>query len=144
MIAFAQEENHAKENQKPVAAERDVREVLVIKQQYDEALLRGDSTWFEQAFAEDYLLILGDATTHTKGQIVKQLASRQVIWQRAAGRDMDVRMYGDTAIVTGRFSGKWTENGKPFTTEERFTSVWIKQGGRWKAVSEHASQVPTQ
>ena len=55
---------------------------------------------------------------------------------------MQVRIYGKYAIVTGRFTGKWREKGKPVTSEERFTSIWIKDGDRWKAVSEHASQLP--
>jgi ketosteroid isomerase-like protein len=114
-----------------------VREVLEMKRQYDVALMRADSAWFEEAFVDDYLLILGDATTYTKSEYIKQLTSRELIWQTATGQDQRVRIYGNTAVATGRFSGKGLLNGKPFTTDERFTSVWIKRDGRWQAVSEH-------
>ena len=143
-VLRAQQGKSAGGQQGTPTVERAVQEVLEMKRQYDEALLRGDRGWFERAFADDYLLIVGDGTTYTKAQIVKQLASGQVVWQTAAGRDMNVRMYGNTVIVTGRFTGKWREKGKPVTVEERFTSVWIKDGSRWKAVSEHASQVRAQ
>lgn len=139
----AQQTSRPADKQGTAAAQRAIKEVLEMKRQYDQALLRGDSAWFERAFADDYLLILGDASTYTKSQIVKDLASKEVTWQTANGRDMQVRMYGNTAIVTGRFSGKWREKGKPVSSEERFTSIWIKDGDRWKAVSEHASQMPT-
>jgi ketosteroid isomerase-like protein len=138
----AQQTSKPTAKQGTTAAQRAVKEVLEMKRQYDEALLRGDSDWFERAFADDYLSILGDASTYTKAQIVKDLASKEVTWQTANGRDMQVRMYGNTAIVTGRFTGKWREKGKPVISEERFTSIWIKDGDRWKAVSEHSSQMP--
>lgn len=126
------------------SSERAVQEVLQMKREYDRALLRGDSSWFERTFADDYLLILGNARTYGKTEIVKQLASGEVVWKAAAGRDMKVRTYGDTVVVTGRFTGKWLQKGKPVNAEELFTSVWVKDGGRWKAVSEHASDVPAQ
>jgi ketosteroid isomerase-like protein len=120
-----------------VAESAAVKEVLEMKRQYDVALMRADSGWFERAFVDDYLLILGDATTYTKSEYIRQLTSRELIWETATGQDQRVRIYGDTAVVTGRFSGKGRLNGKPFTTDERFTSVWIKRHGRWNAVSEH-------
>jgi ketosteroid isomerase-like protein len=115
-----------------------VKEVLEMKRQYDVALMRADSSWFERVFVDDYVLILGDATTYTKSEYIKQLTSRELMWESATGQDQRVRIYGDTAVVTGRFSGKGRLNGKPFTTDERFTSVWIRRNGQWNAVSEHA------
>jgi ketosteroid isomerase-like protein len=121
-----------------VAEPTAVKEVLEMKRQYDVALKGADSGWFEKAFVDDYLLILGDATTYTKSEYIRQLTSRELIWETVTGQDQRVRIYGDTAVVTGRFSGKGRLNGKPFTTDEHFTSVWIKRNGRWTAVSEHA------
>ena len=138
----AQQTSEPAAKQGTAAAQRAVKEVLEMKRPYDKALLRGDSAWFERVFADDCLMILGDASSYTKAQIVQDLASKEVTWQTANGRNMQVRIYGNTAIVTGRFTGKWREKGKPVTSEERFTSIWIKDGDRWKAVSEHASQLP--
>jgi ketosteroid isomerase-like protein len=142
MILRAQEGNTAPRHGS--GRERAVQEVLQMKREYDRALLRGDSSWFDRAFADDYLLIVGNGRTYGKTEIVKQLASGDVVWKAAAGRDMKVRTYGDTVVVTGRFTGKWLQKGKPVNVEERFTSVWVKDRGRWKAVSEHASDVSAQ
>ena len=140
MMLVAQDGNTARGHGAASAAQ----EVLQMKRDYDSALLRGDSRWFERAFADDYVLIVGNAKTYGKSEIVKQLASREVVWKAAAGRDMKIRTYGDTAIVTGHFTGKWPQNGKPVNVEERFTSVWVRDRGRWKAVSEHTSDVPAE
>ena len=125
-------------------SERAVQEVLRMKRDYDSALIRGDSRWFEGAFADDYMLIVGDSKSYRKADIVSQLASREIVWKSAVGRDMKVRIYGDTAVVTGRFTGQWLQNGKPLAVDERFTSVWVRDGVRWKAVSEHTSDIPAQ
>ena len=100
-VLGAQQTSQPAGKQGTAAAQRAVKEVLEMKRQYDEALLRGDSAWFEKAFADDYLSIFGDGSTYTKAQIVKDLASKEVTWQTANGRDMQVRIYGNTAIVTG-------------------------------------------
>ena len=77
-----------------------------MKRQYDVALMRADSGWFERAFVDDYLLILGDATTYTKSEYIRQLTSRRIDLGNRHWSGRAIRSYGDTAIVTGRFSGK--------------------------------------
>jgi ketosteroid isomerase-like protein len=118
------------------------REVLEIKRQYDEAQLRNDSAWFERMFAEDYVMVLPDSSTLTKARAVAELRSREITWKSATGEDMQVRVYGDTAVVTGRFLGKGLYKGKPLDEHQRFTSVWVKRDGRWQAITEHATDMP--
>lgn len=117
------------------------REVMEIKQQYDQAQLKNDSAWFERMFAEDYLMILPDGSTLTKARAVEELRSREITWESATGEDMRVRVYGDTAVVTGRFLGKGTYKGKPMNEHQRFTSVWVKRNGQWQAIAEHATNM---
>jgi ketosteroid isomerase-like protein len=58
-------------------------------------------------------------------------------------QDMNVTVFGDTAIVTGGFKGKGTdETGKPFDTLERWTDTWVKMpDGKWQCVASHGSNV---
>jgi hypothetical protein len=62
----AQQTSEPAAKQGTTAAQRAVEEVLEIKRQYDETPLCGDSDWFERAFADDYLLILGDVSVDGK------------------------------------------------------------------------------
>src|SRR4051794_28668790 len=96
------------------------KEVLEMKRQHDVALMRADMAGSKGRSLTITCLSLGDATTYTKSEYIRQLTSRELIWETATGQDQRVRMYGDTAVVTGRFSGKGRLNGKPFTTDERF------------------------
>lgn len=121
-----------------------VQEVLDVKRQYDEAQLKNDSAWFERMFAEDYVFILSDSSVLTKAQFVQELRSREITWDSAVGEDIRVRVYGDTAVVTGRFLGRGRLKGKDLNEHQRFTSVWVKRDGRWQAISEHATNMPRQ
>ncbi len=53
---------------------------------------------------------------------------------------MEVKVYGNAAVVTGYLTGTNTApDGTVVQTRERRTGVLIKQGGQWKEVHRHAS-----
>jgi ketosteroid isomerase-like protein len=56
--------------------------------------------------------------------------------------DLEVRIYGDTAVVigTGKSKGEW--KGESFGSKERFTDVFVRQDGKWHCVSTHTSDFP--
>ncbi len=64
-------------------------------------------------------------------------------WDSADYYDVKVTVFGDTAIATGGFKGKGTDDqGKPFDDNERWTDTWIKMpGGKWQCVASHGSTV---
>ena len=56
--------------------------------------------------------------------------------------DMKVMVYGDTAIATGNFTGKGTdEKGQSMDIHERWTDTWIKMSGKWQCVATHSSSI---
>ena len=55
-------------------------------------------------------------------------------------RHIDVRVYGNAAVVSGYKTGSITwPSGNKTAGNIRFSEVWIKQGGQWKTVHGHAS-----
>jgi hypothetical protein len=118
------------------------KEILAIKQQYDQAQLRNDGEWFRRMFADGYVFVLPDSTVITKEKFIDELVSRDLVWASLSVTDTRARVYGQTAVVTGRFFGKGTYKGKPLEERQFFTSVWMKQNGQWRAISEHASNLP--
>ena len=95
-------------------------------------------------FADDYVFVMPDSSVVTKAQAVQELRSRDITWASAVGENIGVRVYGDTAVVTGRFLGKGRFKEKDLNEDQRFTSVWVKRDGRWQAISEHATNMPPQ
>jgi ketosteroid isomerase-like protein len=52
-----------------------------------------------------------------------------------------MHVYGNAAVVMGRWSGKVVEKGQPSESVERFTDTFIKQNGQWKCVASHSSPI---
>jgi ketosteroid isomerase-like protein len=57
--------------------------------------------------------------------------------------DVKVTVFQDTAIATGGFKAKGTDDkGKALDENERFTDTWVKMPtGEWQCVASHSSSV---
>lgn len=103
------------------------------------------STWKDRDCAGWGALLADDWTvTHIDGQVLKK---DQVLEMCRSGPpvasaidQLAVRLYGDTAIVSGRT--KATASGTaPQTVTLRFTDVFVRREGRWIAVASHATRL---
>ncbi len=57
-------------------------------------------------------------------------------------RNLEVKVYGNTAVVTSYLVGTRTApNGDIARWTDRRTGVWVKQGGKWREVHLHQSPV---
>jgi hypothetical protein len=55
---------------------------------------------------------------------------------------MTVRIFGNTAVVTGSDTEKSMENGKDTTGKYVWTDVFVKQNGKWRAVASQSTKLP--
>jgi ketosteroid isomerase-like protein len=55
---------------------------------------------------------------------------------------MTVRIFGNTAVVTGSDTEKSMENGKDTSGKYVWTDVFVKQNGKWRAVASQSTKVP--
>jgi len=54
-----------------------------------------------------------------------------------------VRVYGSTAVETGRSAMIGIDKGKAVPRDNRFTRVWVLKKGRWQLVANHYSPLTT-
>jgi ketosteroid isomerase-like protein len=69
-------------------------------------------------------------------ELVKSGALRHDVME---SHDLDVRVYGDAAVVTGRGVSGGQYRGQPFREEEQVSCVFVRQGGEWRCVLTHLS-----
>jgi ketosteroid isomerase-like protein len=69
--------------------------------------------------------------------------AKSVKWSSAEYTEMQVAVYGDTAIATAVYTGRGTDRaGKPVNVHERFTDTWVKMSdGQWLCVATHGSVI---
>jgi ketosteroid isomerase-like protein len=68
---------------------------------------------------------------------------RAAKWQTNQISNVKVTVFGNTAIATGDWAGKGTdEKGKPVDNHERWTDTWMKMSdGKWQCVASHSSTI---
>jgi ketosteroid isomerase-like protein len=53
--------------------------------------------------------------------------------------DPEVKVLGDTALLTYYFTESGVRDGKDFSNAGKMTMVFVKQGGKWRVLHEHES-----
>jgi ketosteroid isomerase-like protein len=69
--------------------------------------------------------------------------AKAVKWTNADYENVQVTVFGDTAIATGGFKGKGTDqSGKPIDEHSRWTDTWVKMpNGKWQCVASQDTPV---
>jgi ketosteroid isomerase-like protein len=118
-----------------------IQEVLTVERAWTEAHLRGDVQTLESIMAFDYVKIQPDGSLSDKSTTLASYQPDRRNWDVAQGDEYDVRVYGDTALVIGRWSARGNNNGQPFDYAARFLSVYVRREGRWQMVAEQSTEI---
>ena len=89
--------------------------------------------------ALDFIGIGPSGTVRAKPQVLSDFTSGDLKFQSITTDDVQVRVYGNTAVETGRSTMIGQDKGKVVPRDNRFTRVWVKQQGRWRLVANHYS-----
>lgn len=116
--------------------------VRAANDEYNKSLIDGDAAALERYYTDDFQRIGNDGQVHSKQDQIASM-SREVDLLQARGDEVAVTMLGpDSAIVTSRISGRYRYQGMDDDFTERYTSVWVHDGDRWRVRHEHATLVP--
>ena len=117
----------------------DIARLQEIQQELAAAWIARDRAVIERLIAPDW------SVTHVAGQRLTRADVFRDMFESAATQmqsttvdDVEVRLFGDTAVVTGRTHALGTQSGAAFDVRLRFTDVFVRRDGRWQAVASHA------
>ena len=131
-----------------VAVADDVDDVRAALQRYTTALSAGDASAMMPLHAAANtsfgagggLLATFDSPEERRNSFQATLDAGLKLNVRL--RNVEVSVYGDTAVTTSYAVGTVTQpNGTTVQVNNRLTTVWVKQGGQWKEVHRHLSPV---
>ena len=117
-------------------------EIKKLEQQRNEAILKGDTATLDKLTSDDYTNTTAQGKIEKKADIMDGFKSGKIKFESRELSDLDVRVYGNTAVVTGQVNQKGTNNGKDTSGQNRFTRVYVKQKGRWVTVANQATAIP--
>ena len=109
---------------------------------YDEAILEQDSATLERIYSEAYQDVGPDGVIRGKQEKIASLTDPDARLLFAQSDEVAVEVFGDVALVTGRFSGRFLSDGQEVRFSERFSTLWVLDGNQWRLRYEQVSEIP--
>src|SRR6185295_3842304 len=95
------------------------------------AVVKGDVAMLEGLTSDDYTLINANGEVSDKAATMKAIKTGVIKLTANNVSDLKVRVYGDTAVVTGKSDAKGTIGGRELKGPVMFTRVYVKKNGKW-------------
>lgn len=122
-------------------SEADVSALNRLEAEWNTAHVQGDATTLARIFADDLVVVVPGMRLMNKADSLGMFKAGGMKFDRYESSETQYRVYGDTAIVTGRIKRTRTIAGTTREDDWRFTKVFLRRGGNWQAVQFHASNI---
>lgn len=121
------------------SVEQELREVAA---QWDRAMTENDPEAIGRFMADDWVIVGTDGSVGGKERFLALVESGDLTHNVMETRDMEVRVYGETAVTvaSGVSGGHYRE--EPFLLKERSSCVFVRRDGVWRCVLTHLSSLP--
>ena len=112
-----------------------------MEHQWAKASKAGDADALAPMLADDFVAMDSDGSLHSKAELIAR--TKKAKWTTNEIADVKVTVHGDSAVVTGSWTGNGTDGtGKPVNAKERWTDTWVKTtGGKWQCVASASAPV---
>ena len=117
------------------------KQVASLSKQCYAALVAGDTAALDALLSDDWLGIGPLGEVSSKAQQAKGLKDGTVDFISFDPSEVKVRVYGDAAVVTGRYQVKLKLKGREDNAPARITETFARQGGKWRCVSVQVTRI---
>ena len=133
LSAFGQSSSTKNEN-----TNKEVEEILNIERKRSEAIAKHDVKFLDQLYANDFrgVTAIGYEVDKAKLMDVFKLDNPNT---KFTLDELSARVFKETAIVTGRLTGKTVEG--EMVSQSRYIHVYIKRDGRWQLIAGQGTNV---
>jgi len=122
------------------AADKDLARFTQLESQWNDAHLRGDADALDRLWADELRVVVPRMTPLTKAEALSFFRSGRMKFLRYETSELGVRVYADTAVVSGRVRRSRERAGQVVEDDWRFTKVYVRTGDAWRVVAYHASE----
>ncbi len=112
-------------------------EILALEATWRVAPIEGDLETVSRVTADDWIGVGPAGQVMSKTDLLDML-SRPAPFESAVYEQVQLYVYGQTAVVTSFFRGE----GKDVEFEQRFMRVYANRDGRWQCVATQIVPIP--
>ena len=121
------------------------RQILKLNKEYEEAIARRDASVHERLFAADYTYTPGNGNFMDRAEHMEFTKNGGLVVESLRSEDVRVRIYDNTAVVTGLWVSVDRRVSKELTERKiRYILVYVRRDGRWQIVAEQRTAAPAQ
>jgi len=119
----------------------DEQALIKIQHEWAEARMKGDSSYTRRLEAENCTIVWPDGSIVNKREDLKSMTG-DIVFAEFKIDDLQVRLYGDTAIVVGQGTIRAHEGNQNLLGGKFvWTDTFVKQNGAWKVVASQVTPV---
>lgn len=123
-------------------AELSTAEVLATLQSLDEAVRQKDTAAVAVLLTDDYTYLSSRGGVRSRDWLLRDLLGHPSYRLDHSERgEVQVSLYGTTAVVSSRWRGEGSYNGEPVRDDQRCSLVMVKEAGRVRVAMEHCTQI---
>ena len=109
-------------------------ELLKLENDFAQAVTDNDADAVDGFLSDDWTIVDPDGGIIDKARFLGVIKSGALSHEMMESADLRVRLYWNTAVVTGLTTTKGKFMGQDFTSCERATDIFVKQNDRWQCV----------
>ena len=117
----------------------DLKELYRLEAVWNEAHLKGDADTLDELWANDLVVTVAAMRLMNKADALAMVRANRPSFTKYETSELNVRRFGNSAVVTGRLLRERSMNGTTITDNWRFTKTYVIVDGRWRVVAWHAS-----
>jgi ketosteroid isomerase-like protein len=117
----------------------DVKELYRLESVWNEAHVKADADALDRLWANDLVVTVASMPLMNKADALAMVRSNRMPFTKYETSELNVRRFGNSAVVTGRLLRERSMNGKQVVDNWRFTKTYAQAGGQWRVVAWHAS-----
>ena len=115
--------------------------LLTFEREFTHAVVSNNPAAIGRFVADDWVIVDADGRVIGRSRFLSAIESGALSHESMESTDVEVRLHGDTAVVTGITTSKGQFMGQGFTTRERATDVLARLDGRWLCVFSQLTRV---
>ena len=112
----------------PIEIEQLIRQ---LNDEWVKAIMRADADGLNRIMADDFYFtypLEGD----DKAQFIADITSGDLKIKHIAREQLNVRVFGNTAVLTARDSATWLYHGRELAGQYKILSVFSERDGSWQ------------
>ena len=122
-----------------LAADKSAEAVKAAEKAWATATVAGDEATLGRVLADDLTYTHSSGETDGKTSFISNLTTGARKYHKLEHESMDVRLYGNTAVLTATAQVETSQKGgAPTPAHLRFIHVWVFENGRWQLVAHQS------